>query len=58
MKLSMAPESTKIILLAMACKVLNEMGTFREWYLVMYTDFQPIALAQADGLKCPKNPPS
>ena len=57
MKLSMAPESTKIILLAMACKVLNEMGTFREWYLV-YTDFQPIALAQADGLKCPKNPPS
>ena len=54
----MAPESTKIVLSAMACKVQKEMGTFIEWYLVIYTDLQPIALAQAKGLECPKNPPS
>ena len=47
MKLSIALESTKMFLSAMACKVLNETGTFIEWYLVMYTDLQPIALAQA-----------
>ena len=49
MKLSVAPESTKMFLSAMACKVLSKTGTFREWYLVIYTDFQPIALAQAVG---------
>ena len=58
MKLSVAPESTKILLLAMACKVLNEMGTFIERYLVMNTDLQPIALTQAVGFECSKNPPS
>ena len=58
MKLSVAPESTKIVLLAMACKVQKEMGTFIERYLVIYTDLQPIALAQAKGLERPKNPPS
>ena len=58
MKLSMAPESTRNLLSAMACKVLNEMGTFRERYLVIYTDLQPIALAQANGFERPKNPPS
>ena len=58
MKLSMAPEPTEIIWSAMACKVLNEMGTFIERYLVMYTDLQPIALAQAMGFEHPKNPPS
>ena len=58
MELSGALESTKIFLLAMACKVLNETGTFREQYLVIYTDLQPIALAQAVGFECPKNPPS
>ena len=58
MKLSVAPESTKIVLLAVACKVRKEMGTFIERYLVMYTDLQPIALAQAEGLERPKNPPS
>ena len=58
MKLSVAPESTKIVLLAMACKVRKETGTFIEQYLVMYTDLQPIALAQAEGLERPKNPPS
>ena len=57
-KLSVTLESTKILLSAMACRVLNEMGTFIEWYLVMYTDLQPIALAQAVGFKRPKNPPS
>ena len=58
MKLSVAPESTKIVLSAMACKVRKETGTFIERYLVMYTDLQPIALAQAEGLERPKNPPS
>ena len=58
MKLSVAPESTKMFLSAMACKVLNETDTFREQYLVIYTDLQPMALAQADGFELPKNPPS
>ena len=58
MKLSVALESTKIVLSAVACKVRKEMGTFIEWYLVIYTDLQPIALAQAEGLEHPKNPPS
>ena len=58
MKLSVAPESTKIVLSAVACKVQNETGTFIERYLVIYTDLQPIALAQAVGLERPKNPPS
>ena len=57
-KLLVALESTKMFLSAMACKVLNETGTFIEWYLVIYTDLQPIALAQAVGFKRPKNPPS
>ena len=57
-KLSVAPESTKIVLSAVACKVRKEMGTFIERYLVIYTDLQPIALAQAKGLERPKNPPS
>ena len=56
MKLSVALESTKIFLSAMAHKVLNKTGTFMEQYLVIYTDLQPIALAQAVGFKCPKNP--
>ena len=55
-KLSVAPESTKIVLSAMVCKVQNEMGTFIERYLVMYSDLQPIALAQAVGFERPKNP--
>ena len=57
-KLSVAPESTKIVLSAVACKVRKETGTFIERYLVIYTDLQPIALAQAVGLECPKNSPS
>ena len=57
-KSSVAPESTKIVLLAVACKVQKETGTFIERYLVIYTDLQPIALAQAEGLERPKNPPS
>ena len=56
MKLSIAPESTKMVLSAVVCKVQNETGTFIEWYLVMYTDLQPIALAQAMGFERPKNP--
>ena len=57
-KLSVAPESTKIVLLAVACNVRKETGTFIERHLVIYTDLQPIALAQAVGLEHPKNPPS
>ena len=57
-KLSVAPESTKLVLSAVACKVRKETGTFIERYLVIYTDLQPIALAQAEGLELPKNPPS
>ena len=57
-KLSIAPESTKMVLSAMACKVRKETGTFIERYLVIYTDLQPIGLAQAVGFKRPKNPPS
>ena len=41
-KLSVAPESTKIVLSAVACKVRKETGTFIERYLVIYTDLQPI----------------
>ena len=55
-KLSIAPESTKMFLSAVACNVWNETGTFREWYLVIYTDLQPIAPAQAVGFKQSKNP--
>ena len=55
-KLSVAPESTKMVLLAMACKVRKETGTFIERYLVIYTDLQPIALAQAVRFERPKNP--
>ena len=55
-KSSVAPESTKIVLLAVACEVWKETGTFIEWYLVIYTDLQPIALAQAVGFKRSKNP--
>ena len=58
MKLSVAPESTKMVLSAVACKVQKETGTFIERYLVIYTDLQLIALAQAEGLERPKNPPS
>ena len=47
-----------MFLLAMACKVQNERGTFIEQYLVIYTDFQAIALAQAVEFDHPKNPPS
>ena len=54
----LAPESTKMVLLAVACKVRKETGTFIERYLVIYTDLQLIALAQAEGLERPKNPPS
>ena len=57
-KLSVAPECTKIVLSAVACKVQKETGTFIEQYLVMYTDLQPIALAQAVGFERSKNPPS
>ena len=56
MKLSVAPESTKIVLSAVVCKVQKGTGTFMERYLVIYTDLQPIALAQAEGLERPKNP--
>ena len=57
-KLSIAPESTKMVLSAVVCKVRNETGTFIEQYLVTYTDLQPIALTQAVGFKRAKNPPS
>ena len=57
-KLSVAPESTRIVLSSVACKVRKETGTFIEQYLVIYTDLQPIALAQAVGLEHSKNPPS
>ena len=56
--LYVAPESTKMVLSAVVCKVQNETGTFIERYLVMYTDLQLIALTQAVGFERPKNPPS
>ena len=46
MKLSVAPESTKNCLSAMACSVRNETGTFIEWYLVIYTELLPNARTQ------------
>src|SRR6267378_7468560 len=36
-KLSVAPESTRILLSAMACRVQNETGIFIDQYLVIYT---------------------
>ena len=58
MKLSVAPESTIIVLSAVVCKVWKETGNFMERYIEVYTDLQPIALAQAEGLEHPKNSPS
>jgi hypothetical protein len=58
MKLSVAPESTKMFLLAMACNVRKETGTFIDRYLVIYTELQPNARTQAVGFEPFKNPTS
>jgi hypothetical protein len=55
MKLSIAPESTKMCLLAMACNMRKEMGTFIDQYLVIYTELQPNARTQAVGFEPFKN---
>src|SRR6266403_5208373 len=56
MKLSVAPESTRILLSAMAYCVRNETGIFMDRYLVMYTLLHRKARIQAVGLRPPKNP--
>src|SRR6266404_2928854 len=56
MKLSVAPESTRILLSAMAYRVRNETGIFIERYLVMYTLLHRKARIQAVGLRPPKDP--
>ncbi len=56
MKLSVAPESTRILLSAMAYRVQNETGIFIDRYLVIYTLLHRKACIQAVGLRPPKNP--
>jgi hypothetical protein len=59
MKLSVAPESTSMLLSAIACDVRNETGIFILRYRVRYTELHcnlRIALPQADGLELRKNP--
>ena len=59
MKLSVAPESTKICLSALAYAVRNEMGIFILWYLARYVALHlsvQITLPQAVGSECFKNP--
>ena len=59
MKLSVAPESTRICLLALAYAVWNEMGIFILRYLVRYTVLHLniwITLPQAIGSEYFKNP--
>jgi hypothetical protein len=55
-KLSVAPESTKMFLSAMACNVQKETGTFIDRYLIIYTELQPNAHTQAVGFEPFKNP--
>ena len=59
MKLSVAPESTKICLSALAYVVRNETGIFILLYLARYTVLHLsvwITLPQAVGLEFFKNP--
>ena len=59
MKLSVAPESTRICLLALAYAVWNETGIFILWYLARYTVLHlsiRITLPQAIGSEYFKNP--
>src|SRR5882762_8605102 len=56
MKLSVAPESTRILLSAMAYHVRNETDIFIDRYLVIYTLLHRKARIQAIGLRPPKNP--
>jgi hypothetical protein len=61
MKLSVAPESTRILLLVIAREVQNETGIFILHSLVLYTDWHQIAqiaLPQTIGSERFKNPPS
>ena len=58
-KLSIAPESTRICLLALAYAVQNEMGIFILQYLARYTVLHlsiQITLPQAVGSEYFKNP--
>src|SRR6266404_9264310 len=56
MKLSVAPESTRILLSAMVYRVRNESGIFIDRYLVIYTLLHRKARIQAVGLRPPKKP--
>ena len=59
MKLSVAPESTRICLLALVYAVWNEMGIFMLQYLARYMVLHLsiwITLPQAVGLEYFKNP--
>ena len=61
MKLSVAPESTRICLSALAYVVRNEMGIlilrYRAKYTVLHLSIR-IALPQAVGVELRQNPPS
>jgi hypothetical protein len=59
MKLSVAPESTSMLLSAIACDVRNETGIFILRQRVRYTELHcslRIARPQTDGLELRKNP--
>ena len=60
-KLSVAPESTRICLSALAYAVLNETGILILWYQAKYTVLHlsvRMALPQAVGVELSQNPPS
>jgi hypothetical protein len=60
-KLSVAPESTSMLLSAIACDMQNETGIFILQWRVRYTELHcslRIACPQADGLELRKNPDS
>ena len=61
MKLSVAPESTRICLSALVYAVRNDTGILILWYRAKYTVLQLsiwIALPQAIGVELRENPPS
>ena len=56
MKLSVAPESTRISFSAFLCEDCKRVGIFKLLYLHANTLLTPNAHAQADGVTLRKNP--
>ena len=56
MKLSVAPESTRICLLAFVCELCNNVGIRNDQYLQANTLLSPNVCTQAVGVARAKNP--